>query len=113
MAKYWLLFFVGPRTFSLLIRIWKFNYSTAVPAVPLEEGYDMFCNPQQVISFFPDLLFCLNYAVGTGHVGTGSTKKQSKKHAGSLKTHCSTQEAAPLAPEVCELMFCGSAGFHP
>lgn len=62
---------------------------------------------------FSDLVFCLNCAFGTGYVGTGSTKKQNKKHAGWLKTLCSTQEAAPLAPKVCELMFCGSAGFHP
>jgi len=49
MAKYWLFLFVAPRTSSLLIRICKYSYRTAVTAVPLEEGYD---NPKLAIPFF-------------------------------------------------------------
>lgn len=112
MAKYWLFNLVSPRMSSLLIRICKYSYRTAFPAVHLEEGCDI-CYTQLVTSFYSDWLFCLNCAFGTGYVGTGSTKKQKKKHAGWLKTICSTQEAAPLTLKVCELMFCGSAAFYP
>lgn len=61
-AKDWLFYLVSPRKSSLLTRISKYSYRTAIPAAPLEEGCDI-CNTQLLISFFSNLLFCLNFAL--------------------------------------------------